>query len=86
MLCRPSGPNSFTPSLVRDYIQVLLLFFATHTFAPLPGHFTHRIEQLFPERGQKMTAATTRNENEMVIEIEELEQKIAPQAGSGFLD
>ena len=33
-----------------------------------------------------MNADMIRNENDMVIEIEELEQKIAPQSSSAFLD
>jgi hypothetical protein len=33
-----------------------------------------------------MTADTVRNENEIVIEIEELEEKIAPGSSSSFLD
>ena len=33
-----------------------------------------------------MNADIIRNENEMIIEIEELEDKIAPQSSSSFLD
>ena len=33
-----------------------------------------------------MNADIMRNENEMIIEIEELEDKIAPQSASWFLD
>jgi hypothetical protein len=40
----------------------------------------------YNERGYDMNTAIIRNENELVIEIEELEGKIAPQSNATFLD
>jgi hypothetical protein len=63
------------------------LFWAPHTFVACRNHFTHRIEQKgFNERNKEMNAELIKNE--LMIEIEELEQKTAPDGGSSatFLD